>query len=203
MINCTIIPPQWCKIFWLLLLVHPSSPALHAVQGQEFCTISLAVSGWQSHLFAGWLLWIWHRMTNLDEIEIHDNGVSVHAKSEMFVRSFVLAAWNPPTGTLVFGMTKCYDRCLLNRSTEMTCRMYSVWYFAFSTNIRVTTVKNCNEVIKIFCFFQALKISAICHGAKWLDNWTSVPRIVFRKCSWILKDLWVIAHNWMETIDLR
>lgn len=62
--------------------------------------------------------------------------------------------------------------------------------------------ENCNEAIKILFFFQALKISAICHGAKWHGSWTSVPTIVFKKCSWILTDLRVIVSSWLKTIGL-
>lgn len=90
----------------------------------------------------------------------------------------------------------------LNTRTESISKMYGMWFFALSTNIKVTARKNCNEVIKIFFFPQALKISTVCHGAKWHGSWTSVPTIVFKKCSWILTDLWVIVSSWLETISL-
>lgn len=90
----------------------------------------------------------------------------------------------------------------LHTRSERISKMYGMWFFALSTIIRVTARKNRNEVIKYSFFPQALKIRTVCHGAKWHGNWTSVPTIVFKKCSWILTDLWVIVSSWLKTIGL-
>lgn len=90
----------------------------------------------------------------------------------------------------------------LNTRTERISKMYGMWFFALSANIRVTAQRELQWGHKNTLFFQALKISTICHGAKWHGSWTSVPTIVFKKCSWILTDLRVIVSSWLKTIGL-